>query len=96
MVSAYLIADITVTDPAEYEEYRKLVPASLAEYGGEFVVRGGQHDVLEGDWRPSRLVVIRFPSLAQAHAWHESAEYAPALAIRRRTALTNSVVVDGV
>jgi uncharacterized protein (DUF1330 family) len=93
---AYLIADITVTDPAEYEQYRKLVPASLASYGGEFVVRGGQHEVLEGDWRPNRVVVIRFPSLAQARAWHTSSEYAPALAIRQRAALTNSVIVEGI
>ena len=92
---AYLIADITVTDPTAYDEYRKLVPASIAKYGGEFVVRGGEHEVLEGDWRPNRLVVIRFPSLDQARAWHSSAEYAPALAIRQRSAATNSVIVEG-
>jgi len=93
---AYLIADIEVHDPVAYEDYRKLVPPTLAAYGGEFVVRGGAHQALEGAWQPKRIVVIRFPSLAQAHAWHDSPEYAPALAIRQRTATTNSIIVEGV
>ena len=95
-MAGYLIADIKVNDPARYEEYRKLVPPTLAKYGGEFVVRGGAFEVLEGDWQPNRLVVIRFPSAEQARAWHDSPEYRPALEIRHATAVTRSIIVEGV
>jgi uncharacterized protein (DUF1330 family) len=94
-MAGYLIADIKVNDPVRYEEYRKMVPATLAKYGGEFVVRGGAHEVLEGDWQPNRLVVIRFPSVEQARAWHDSPEYRPALEIRHATAESRSVIVEG-
>ena len=95
-MAGYLIADITVTDQVGYEEYRKLVAPTLEKYGGEFVVRGGAFEVIEGDWRPGRVVVIRFPSVARAKEWHQSPEYAPALARRHATAVTNSVIVEGV
>ena len=94
-MAGYLIADIEVTDPAGYEEYRRLVPPTLEKYGGEFVVRGGAHEVLEGEWRPRRLVVIRFESVARVKEWHASPEYRPALELRQRTARTNSIVVEG-
>ena len=71
---AYIIADVTVTDPATMEEYRKRVPATLAKYGGRFIVRGGAHQTLEGDWKPNRLVVLEFPSLEQARRWYDSEE----------------------
>jgi len=94
-VAAYIIADVTVTDPATMEEYRKLVPATLAKYGGRFVVRGGAHQALEGDWKPNRLVVLEFPSLEQAKRWYESEEYREPKAMRLRAGRTNLVMVDG-
>ena len=66
---AYVIANVTVTDLPAMEEYRKQVPATLAKYGGRFVVRGGAIQTVEGDWKPSRLVVIEFPSRADAQRW---------------------------
>ena len=60
---AYFIVDIDVTDPAAFEEYRKAVPATVEKYGGKFLVRGGRLEVLEGSWRPKRVVVTEFPSL---------------------------------
>jgi uncharacterized protein (DUF1330 family) len=65
-MAAYVIADLEVTDPARFAEYRQQVPATVAAYGGRFLVPGGEHEVVEGDWRPRRLVVLEFPSLAQA------------------------------
>ena len=59
---AYVIADVTVTDPATMEEYRKQVPATIAKYGGRYLVRGGAHQTLEGEWKPSRLVILEFPA----------------------------------
>ena len=93
---AYVIADVTVTDPPAMEEYRKHVPATLAKYGGRFLVRGGAHQTVEGDWKPARLVVIEFPSLADAQRWYDSEEYRGPKALRMRAGRTNVLIVDGV
>jgi len=93
---AYLISQIEVHDPKGYEEYRKLVGASLAKYGGKFVARGGRIDVLEGDWNPKRVVICEFESLARARQWYESPEYQPAMDIRQKTSEAKIIVVDGI
>jgi uncharacterized protein (DUF1330 family) len=93
---AYVLADVTVTDPPAMEEYRKQVPATLAKYGGRFLVRGGAHQTVEGDWKPARLVVIEFPSLADAQRWYDSEEYRGPKALRMRAGRTNVLIVDGV
>ena len=93
---AYAIFDITVHDPVRYEEYKKLAPPAIAAYGGKYLVRGGQLDVLEGDWNPSRIVVLEFPTAEQARAWIDSPEYREARALRRATATTNAILVVGV
>ena len=95
-MAAYIIADVTVTDPAAMEEYRKRVPATLARYGGRFVVRGGAQQSVEGDWKPTRLVVLEFPSMEQAKRWYDSEEYREPKAMRLRAGRTNLVMVDGV
>lgn len=92
---AYLISQIEIHDPAGYEEYRKLVGASLARYGGRFIARGGRIDVLEGSWNPRRVVICEFDSLERARQWYESAEYRPAMAIRQKTSTASIIVVDG-
>ncbi|MBV8916193.1 MAG: DUF1330 domain-containing protein [Acetobacteraceae bacterium] len=92
---AYVINDMEVTDPDLLEEYKKLSPATVQQFGGRFLARGGDLDVLEGEWRPQRLVILEFPSLAQAKAWANSAEYAPAKQIRQRASRSNIIVVDG-
>ena len=93
---AYVIADVTVTDPPAMEEYRKQVPATLAKYGGRFLVRGGAHQTVEGDWKPARLVVIEFPSLLDAQRWYDSEEYRGPKALRMRAGRTSVLIVDGV
>jgi len=93
---AYVLADVTVTDPPAMEEYRKQVPATLAKYGGRFLVRGGAHQTVEGDWKPARLVVIEFPSLADAQRWYDSEEYRGPKGLRMRAGRTNVLIVDGV
>ncbi|MFZ0748969.1 MAG: DUF1330 domain-containing protein, partial [Pyrinomonadaceae bacterium] len=65
---AYIVVEIEVEDPVRYEDYKKMVPPSLAAYGGRFLVRGGQVENLEGDWAPKRLVMVEFPSVDQAKA----------------------------
>ena len=93
---AYFIVDNDVTDPAGFEEYRKQVPATLEKYGGKILVRGGQTQALEGNWKPKRLVVTEFPSIEQARRWYDSEEYRPLKALRLRTATGSLVLVEGV
>jgi uncharacterized protein (DUF1330 family) len=95
-MAAYVVVDIEVTEPVEYEEYRKLAQATVTAYGGRYVVRGGAVEVLEGDWMPHRLVVLEFESVAQAKAWYVSKEYTAATEVRLRTAQTNMILVEGV
>ena len=93
---AYVINDMEITDPALFEEYRKLTPATVAQYGGRFLVRGGRVEPLEGDWSPARLVILEFPSLDQARAWIDSPEYAPAKRLRQLASKSNLILVEGV
>lgn len=93
---AYVIAEVTVTDPTTMEEYRKQVPATVARYGGRFLVRGGAHETIEGDWKPNRLVILEFPSMEQAHRWYDSEEYREPKALRIKSGRTNLLMVEGV
>ena len=94
-MTAYVIADIEVLDPAGYEAYRQQVPATIAAYGGRYLARGGATEVLEGDWSPRRCVILEFPSMAQLRAWWESPEYRPLRAIRERTTRSKLVATEG-
>jgi len=92
---AYIIVQVEVTDPAGYDDYKKIVPASLAAYGGKFAVRGGACETLEGSWQPKRVVVLEFPCMERAKQWWASDEYRDAKALRQRTAKTEMIVVEG-
>jgi uncharacterized protein (DUF1330 family) len=92
---AYVIVDIDVTDPVRYETYKKMAPGAVAAYGGKYLARGGQTEVLEGDWQPKRLVILEFASMAQAKAWVDSPEYRPAREMRHQAATSRMVVIEG-
>jgi uncharacterized protein (DUF1330 family) len=92
----YVIVEIEVTDPAGYEEYKKLAGATVEKYGGEYVVRGGATETLEGDWHPKRIVVLKFTSVARAKEWLNCEEYREPRKMRHRTAKTRMIVVEGV
>ena len=92
---AYVIADVTVTDAATMEEYRKQVPATIAKYGGRYLVRGGACETCEGSWMPSRLVVLEFPSMEQAKRWYDSEDYRLPKSLRQKAGRTNVVFVEG-
>lgn len=94
-MAAYVIADIAVQDAVGYEEYKKLAGPSIEKYGGRYLVRGGPLEKLEGDWRPTRLVILAFESVEQAKRWYASAEYERAKPIRWKTARTDLVIVEG-
>ena len=92
---AYVIVDIDVTDPECYEQYKAATPATLEAAGGRFLVRGGEVTILEGDWQPSRLVVLEFENLAAAERWYESAAYQAAKKLREGGARMRMVAVRG-
>ena len=94
-MAAYIIVEVTVHDEKAYEDYKKLTPATLAAYDGQFVVRGGKTEALEGDWQPQRVVVLQFPTVEKAKAWYASPAYAGAKAIRQKAASTKMMLVEG-
>jgi uncharacterized protein (DUF1330 family) len=93
-VAAYVIANVTVHDAEAYRAYTALTPKTIADHGGRFIARGGDVDVLEGEWRPSRLVIIEFPSIEAARAWYTSPEYEEAKEIRLAHSDTELVLTD--
>lgn len=95
-MSAYVVVEVKVQDSTVYEEYKGQVTPTLEPYGGRFLVRGGRTELLEGDWCPSRFVIIEFPSADQARAWWSSPEYAGAKALRQRSAVTQMILAEGV
>ena len=94
-MAGYVIADVDVTDPDLFAEYRKLVSATVEQFGGKYLVRGGESEVVEGDRTPHRTVVIEFESFERAKAWYHSDEYAPALKMRLDSANSSVIIVDG-
>ena len=94
-VPAYVVVEIAVHDPSNYERYKQLSPSSIAAYGGRFIVRGGAVESLEGEWSPGRFVILEFPSADRARAWWASPEYAEAKALRLATAHSKMILVEG-
>jgi uncharacterized protein (DUF1330 family) len=92
---AYIIAEIKVTNPEGYDAYRPLAAASVARFGGRFVVRGGKADLIEGEPAPERVVVIEFPNSDAARRWYFSAEYQQALKIRLANSSGRVLLVEG-
>lgn len=94
-MTAYVIGDIEVTDPATYDEYRKQVLPTIEKYGGRFAVRGGKVEALEGGWAPKRAVMVEFPSYEQALKWYRSPEYAPLIKLRQKASRGRLFLVEG-
>lgn len=94
-MAAYLIADVDVFDAVAYEEYKRQLPATLEPFGARYAVRGGATEVLEGDWSPTRLVIIEFPDMARLKAWYNSAAYRPLIALRQRSARARLLAIEG-
>lgn len=92
---AYMIVDVRVRDPVAYEEYKKGVAPLAAKHGGVYLARGGATEVIEGTWRPSRLVLFRFPDRESVQAFNDDPEYRELKALRHRVADSDIVVVEG-
>jgi len=94
-MSAYLIVDITIHDTERYQDYVRQVPALIEKHQGIYLIRGGEVEIKEGNWRPHRVIVLQFPSRQQANAFLEDPDYQPVAAIRHAAATTNAILVEG-
>lgn len=94
-MAAYIIGEIEITDPAVYNTYRAQTPGVIAQYGGRFIVRGGEAQMLEGDRPPGRLVVIEFPDMAAARRFYASPEYQAIIGLRQQASKGRLILVEG-
>jgi len=90
-----MIMDIEVLDPLQYETYKREVPSLVEKHGGEYLVRGGEFEVIEGEWNPVRLVIFSFPDRQAIHALLDDPEYHPLKLLRHKVTTSSIVVVDG-
>ncbi|MGO4302627.1 DUF1330 domain-containing protein [Cupriavidus sp. RAF12] len=95
MAAGYIIAYVDVTDPQQYEQYKVLSTRAMQANGAEVLVRGGKTERLEGDWAPTRVVLLKFESYAAAKAFYDSEEYLAARKSREHAAKMNMIVVEG-
>jgi uncharacterized protein (DUF1330 family) len=94
-MAAIMISDLTVRDAEAFQIYRTRAAKAISTYGGRYLARGGEVQVLEGSWNPRMIVVVEFPSLEQARAWYASPEYASALEVHDQALERNLILVDG-
>ena len=94
-MSAYVIVEIDIVDRVGYEEYKKQAAATVHNYGGKYIVRGGKSEVLEGDWQPKRIVILQFDSMDRAKEWLNCEEYREPRKLRHKTAHTKMILVEG-
>jgi uncharacterized protein (DUF1330 family) len=95
MTSAYIIAHVDVTDPEQYEEYKKYSSQAIQTHGAEVCVRGGKVEVLEGNWSPTRVVVLKFPNSGAAKTFYDSTDYVKARQARAQAAQMRMILVEG-
>jgi uncharacterized protein (DUF1330 family) len=93
---AYYIGEHAITDAAVFEEYLALVMPMIERFGGRYLTRRGTHEVLEGDWKPNRVVIVEFPDKASIRRWYEAPEYQPLIALRQSAATDVMIMLDGV
>ncbi|MFK4485950.1 DUF1330 domain-containing protein [Bradyrhizobium sp. USDA 336] len=95
-MAAYVISEVEVRDPAAFEAYRALAAKTITQYGGRYLVRGGQAELLEGGPPPDAIVIAEFPTMARLKEWYASSEYAEALKLRASALERRLLLVEGV
>ena len=95
-MACYLVADMRISDPELFAEFAEAVPATVEQYGGRYLIRGGKFEVAQGDWTPDRVVVIEFASMDQAKAWYDSPEFEGPKQTLARSSNSNFIFVEGV
>jgi uncharacterized protein (DUF1330 family) len=92
-MSAFVIAELSIHDPKEMEEYKRITSLTIAAFNGKYVVNRAPAIILEGDWKPERIVVVQFPSVDEANKWWNSELYSKAKEIRQRSSTTKMIIV---
>lgn len=96
-MSAYVVSEVEILDAAKAERYRELAWASIARYGGRYLVRAAMPEATEGNWPSSqRLVIVEFPDMGRIQRWYSSPEYGEALGIRDTALRRRLLFVNGV
>lgn len=91
---AYVLVEVDINDPKEYEAYKKLTPSTVDAYGGKFIIRGNPVQVMEGEWNHDRLVMLEFSDKKTAEEWYYSKEYQEAKAIRQKASTANFFIIE--
>jgi uncharacterized protein (DUF1330 family) len=94
-MSAYVISEVEILDRQLIDEYRTLAQATIAQYGGHYIARGGAIETIEGDWRPKHIVIVEFPSMEKAREWYNSPEHAQALKVRQHVLRRRLILIEG-
>ncbi|PHR30043.1 MAG: D-fructose-6-phosphate amidotransferase [Fluviicola sp.] len=95
-MSAYAILDLEIFDVEKLQEYKNIAPEIIKKFGGKIIVRGGEPNIVEGNWNPKRVVIIEFPSYEIANDWWNSEDYRKATELRNKGANTNAIIIDGI
>lgn len=95
-MTAYVIAQIEITDPERYAQYVQQVPATIARYGGRYLARGGKAEALEGELPARRIAIVEFDSYERAKEWHESEDYRGPKLLRQGASISSLVLVEGI
>jgi uncharacterized protein (DUF1330 family) len=93
---AYYIGEHLITDAAVFDEYLAKVMPMIERFGGRYLTKKGTHEILEGDWKPNRVVIVEFPDKASIRRWYEAPEYQPLIALRQSAATDVMIMLDGV
>ena len=94
-MTGYVIFNIKITNPENYTEYIEKVKPTAEKFGAEYVVRGGEFELIEGNWEHPRTIVIKFPSYEKAYEWYNSEDYKPIKKIRLDNAISNGIIIKG-
>ena len=95
-MTVYAIVNTNLKNPEPYEEYKAKVGPAVAQFGGRYLVRGGDHSIIEGSWHPTRIVMLEFSTREDFDKFYHSPEYQAVIGIRHANADTDMVVVEGV
>ena len=96
MPSGYVIAQLKITNPENYKEYKEKVTEVIKKFGGEYLARGGEHQVFEGEDNFPRIIILKFPSYKKALEWYNSEEYKPIKDIRLKNSIGSNIIVKGI
>ena len=95
MKKGYVLLQVKVNDPEVFKKYPELSEKIISKFGGKYLFRGGEFEVLEGSWDFKRNVLLEFENISKAQEWYNSSDYQEALKIRSNSATSNLIIIEG-